>query len=238
MSQGECTYMPHAEGTIRGKGERLFRKFAYRVWKGELNRYRRRTARSALRVVDVGCGPGFLLQCLGDWFPTFELMGVDANERLLDVMRSRCKTAQGVKGDASSLPLENVSCDVVFAFHVIEHMKDPARLLAEARRILRPDGLLVIATPNAQGLAARLLKRRWVGFSDPTHISLYGPSFWRGLVQEAGFSIQHDGTTGLSGIPLFNRVPLGLIHWIPSFFCGHYPWDLGEAYICVALKVA
>lgn len=236
MAESNCMYMPHTQRSIRGKAEVVFRQLAYRAWKRELTRYSRFSARSALRVVDVGCGPGFLLQCLSAWFPDFELIGVDANEQLLEVMHSRCRRATGIKGDASCVPLVDESCDVFFAFHVVEHMEQPMRLIVEAQRVLRPGGMLAIATPNAEGLGARLLKQKWAGHSDPTHISLHGPSFWRDLIRMTGFSIRHDGTTGLSGIPLFNHLPLGLIHWIPSFFCGHYPWSFGEAYVCVALK--
>jgi SAM-dependent methyltransferase len=120
--------------------------------------------------------------------------------------------------------------------HVVEHLTAPTEFFSEARRVLRPGGHLVIATPNASGLGARLMKDKWQGFSDPTHIALNAASYWRNLVTDAGFTICREGTTGLTGIPGFNRMPLGLIHWIPTFFFGFYPWELGEAYICVALK--
>lgn len=78
------------------------------------------------------------------------------------------------------------------------------------------------------------MKEKWQGFADPTHISLNGSSFWRSLVADSGFAIARDGTTGLTGIPWLNKMPLGLIHWVPAFFFGFFPWQLGEAYICVA----
>ncbi|MGH9343870.1 MAG: class I SAM-dependent methyltransferase, partial [Terriglobia bacterium] len=139
-------------------------------------------------------------------------------------------------GDARVLPLKNESVDVLFALHVVEHLDDPAAFFAQAARVLRPGGRLVIATPNAEGLGARLMKDRWMGHSDPTHIALNGPSFWQNLVRSAGFRIVHDGTTGLTGIPWLNRMPLGLIHWVPTFIFGYFPWNLGEAYICTASK--
>ena len=139
-------------------------------------------------------------------------------------------------GDACALPLANRSADVAFALHVVEHLAQPEQFFAEARRVVRPGGLLVIATPNAASLGARIMGRKWIGFSDPTHVSLHRPSYWSELLGQFGFEIARDGTTGLSGIPLLNKMPLGLIHWIPTFFFGYFPWKLGEAYICVATR--
>jgi hypothetical protein len=56
------------------------------------------------------------------------------------------------------------------------------------------------------------------------------------MLERSGFKIERQGTTGLSGLPLLNKMPLALIHWIPSFFFGYFPWNLGEAYICVATR--
>jgi SAM-dependent methyltransferase len=229
-------YMPHAENTLKGRAERIFRRLSYDLWRRELNRFLpKRAVLSNPSIVDVGCGPGFLVHCLEKWFPMAEVVGVDASDQLLEVARSRCERVRFLKGDACSLPLKDGSVDVIFILHVLEHLARPADCLAEALRVLRPGGLLVVATPNAAGLGARLMKHNWRGYSDPTHISLHGVSFWRGLLKSLGFRIVHDGTTGLTGIPNLNRMPLGLIHWVPTFIFGYFPWQLGEAYICTAL---
>jgi SAM-dependent methyltransferase len=232
-----CRYMPrHADGTIRSRANQLFNRLTYDLWRRELQRFRRTQQNSRLRIVDIGCGPGFLLQCCEAWGFDAELIGVDQSEALLSVAKSRCKGMKALKGDVSSLPLQDQSVDVAFALHVVEHLNEPTVFFAEAHRILRPNGLLVIATPNSEGLGARVMGRRWNGYSDPTHVSLHGPSFWSDLVGESGFRISRHGTTGLTGIPLLNKMPLGLVHWIPSFIFGHFPWRLGEAYICVAVR--
>jgi SAM-dependent methyltransferase len=229
-------YLPRAEDTVRGKGEKLFRMLAYDVWRRELSRFGRGQKNARLRVVDVGCGPGFLLGCIERWFPFAELIGVDQSEDLLEVAQSRCKSMTALKGDASRIPLPDGSADAAFALHVVEHLKQPDVFFAEARRVVRPGGLLVVATPNLDGLGSRLMKEKWSGYSDPTHISLHGESFWAEMFDRAGFDIAHRGTTGLSGIPGLRRMPLGLLHWIPTFICGYFPWKLGEACICVGVR--
>jgi SAM-dependent methyltransferase len=230
-------YMPKPENTLGGKAERLFRRLSYDLWRRELKRYLR--SHGDLKrptIVDVGCGPGFLVNCLENWFPQAEVIGIDSSDELLDVARSRCEKVRFLKGDACSLPIGDGSADVLFILHVIEHLPEPSNFFAEAQRVLRPGGLLVVATPNSEGLGYRLMKQNWQGFSDPTHISLKSISSWRDVVTGSGFKIVRDGTTGLTGIPILNRMPLGLIHWVPTFIFGHFSWQLGEAYICTAQK--
>jgi len=56
------------------------------------------------------------------------------------------------------------------------------------------------------------------------------------LLNGSGFDIVQHGTTGLSGIPLLDRMPLGLIQWIPVFLFGYFSWRRGEAFICAAIR--
>jgi SAM-dependent methyltransferase len=235
MSNSQVSsYMPASRGTIRGWVESRFRSLAYLLWKRELNRLVQNNRSRILRVVDIGCGPGFLLESLRSWFPNASLTGVDASEQLLAVMSSRCKDGRGLIGDACSIPLPDASEDVVFCLHVVEHLANPQQFFSEARRVLRPKGLLVMATPNLDGLGAKIMKENWIGYSDSTHISLHGAAFWRDVSMKAGFTIRRDGTTGLSGIPAFRHFPLGLLQRLPILLFGFFPWSKGEAYICVA----
>lgn len=230
-------YIPPSELTLRGKGHSLFRRLQYDIWRRELNSFGVNSGRSMRpTIIEVGCGPGVLLRCLETWFPDSHVVGIDASEKLLEIARMKCKNVTFLKGDARRIDLEDGIADVIFALHIIEHLDKPDAFFMEASRVLRPGGLLVIATPNKEGLGAKLMGDKWVGYSDPTHIALNGPSFWRQTLQTSGFEIARDGTTGFTGIPVLNRMPLGLIHWIPLFFFGYLPWTLGEAYICTAIS--
>jgi ubiquinone/menaquinone biosynthesis C-methylase UbiE len=237
LNNEACRYLPRYEqNTVRGRAKHLFNKLTYNVWRRELRRFGRTQQERPLKIVDIGCGPGFLLGCFAGWFPDMVLTGVDQSEDLLAVAKKRCPKMIPLVGDVSSVPLPDGCADVAFALHVVEHLPQPDLLFTEVRRILRPGGLLVLATPNPEGLGARLMGKRWQGYEDPTHIALHGPSYWTERMKMAGFEIVRYGTTGLSGIPLFNRMPFGLIHWIPGFFFGYFSWNLGEACVCTAVR--
>ena len=229
-------YLPRERHTMAGCWEALFRRLAYHFWRRRLKRFAALSPAAPLRVVDLGCGPGFLLHAIHGWFPPMLLTGVDRSAALLRVAQSLCPAISVLEGDAAAIPLDDGAADVLFALHVVEHLPRPELLFREAHRVLRTDGMLLMATPNPEGLGARLMGARWSGYSDPTHISLHGESFWLGQLEAEGFAVIRHGTTSLSGLPLLGQMPLALLHWIPTFFCGHFPWRYGEACVVEAMR--
>ena len=206
------------------------------MWRREVERLIRRSAPGArLRLLDFGCGPGFLLQFCGEWFPSVRRVGVDLDRSVLRYASRQLPAVSFLLTSASrqGLPLAEGSFDVVAALHIVEHLEDPDRFLRDARRTLKRGGLLMLATPNPAGLGARIAGKRWTGLRED-HISLRRPDEWRAAVERAGFRVRREGTTGLSGVPVLRRMPLAFLHWAPMLIWGFFPWQQGEAYICIA----
>jgi 2-polyprenyl-3-methyl-5-hydroxy-6-metoxy-1,4-benzoquinol methylase len=90
------------------------------------------------------------------------------------------------------LPIEDASADVVSCLAVIEHVERPDVLVAEARRILRPQGVFVVTTPAAQAKPILELISVRLGLIDPTeildHKRYYRPSTLREELAQAGFA--------------------------------------------------
>ena len=90
------------------------------------------------------------------------------------------------------LPLPDASVDVVSCLAVIEHVDRPDVLVAEAQRILRPGGVLVVTTPAAQAKPILELISVRLRLIDPTeildHKRYYRPATLRAELQQAGFS--------------------------------------------------
>jgi len=83
------------------------------------------------------------------------------------------------------------SVDVVTLWEVIEHLPDPASTLRAIHRILKPGGLLVLSTPDAASLVARLLARRWPGWGKiPEHLYFFDRRTLRKLLEVAGFAVE------------------------------------------------
>ena len=68
--------------------------------------------------------------------------------------------------------------EIVIAKHVVEHLSHPERAIAEMSRVLKPGGLLILATPNLSSPMRMRKKGDWIGYKDPTHISLKPPEEW------------------------------------------------------------
>jgi 2-polyprenyl-6-hydroxyphenyl methylase / 3-demethylubiquinone-9 3-methyltransferase len=105
------------------------------------------------RILDVGCGAGFLSNHLGSL--GHDVTGLDASEDALAVAARHDlgHTVRYQKGDALKLPFEDASFDVVCAMDFFEHLENPEHAIAEAARVLRPSGLFFFHTFNRNFLA-------------------------------------------------------------------------------------
>ena len=99
-------------------------------------------SRSDLDIVDVGCGAGGFLGPLARFG---RVRGYDDAPELVEVCRERGLQAE--LAGALELPLVEASSDLVTLFDVIEHIPDDVGALAEARRVLRPGGMVFLSTP-------------------------------------------------------------------------------------------
>jgi len=101
-------------------------------------------------IVDVGCGTGSALRHAAASVARGTLIGIDPVPRMVEIAREGAAShAHGSRiefrvGSAESIPVEDSTADLVFAFDSFDHWKDKAIGLAEVRRILQPDGRLVV----------------------------------------------------------------------------------------------
>lgn len=101
------------------------------------------------RVLDVASGVGYgceMLKAAG----ASEVVGVDYSPEATRYAAARYASRQPhyLVGDAESLPFGDGQFDVVVSFETIEHLPRPQRFLQQVKRVLRPDGLLIVSTPN------------------------------------------------------------------------------------------
>jgi len=100
------------------------------------------------RIVDVGCGEGTATHLVKRLDPRNTVIGVDWSAMAL--VQARARGLLVIQGgvDASGLPLPDAGADVVIMSELIEHLVDTDAAIEEARRILRPGGILLLSTPN------------------------------------------------------------------------------------------
>jgi len=93
------------------------------------------------RVLEVGCGTGHWLQCLGG--TRFRVAGLDVSDQMLAYARAQAPSAALVQGSAEHLPWAGESFDRVFCINAFHHFQNKVAFLAEAIRVLRPGGLMM-----------------------------------------------------------------------------------------------
>jgi SAM-dependent methyltransferase len=153
------------------------------------------------RVLDLGCRDGALTQA---YARENVIVGVDADrDALAEAAKLGIETRWADLDEP--LPFEDLSFDVVVAGELLEHLRDPRRLAAEVRRVLRPGGVFVASVPNAFRLKNRL--RFLLGRKpedDPTHLHMFSPAEVRALL--AGFDDVHLDFIAGRLVPLHGRL--------------------------------
>jgi ubiquinone/menaquinone biosynthesis C-methylase UbiE len=91
--------------------------------------------------------------------------------------------------DGNALPFPDSSFDVLTAWHVIEHVADVERTLADWFRVLRPNGVLALETPDASSPIVRLRGSSYRKFWAPEHTYTFTPSTLAEFMQRAGFEL-------------------------------------------------
>jgi SAM-dependent methyltransferase len=106
-------------------------------------------------VLDAGCGVGYGSAYLAE--TARKVVGVDRSAEALDHARREYSrpNVEFVEGDLLELPLPKAAFDVVCAFEAIEHLDDQRGFLAEAARVLRPAGTLLVSTPRVDRTTRR-----------------------------------------------------------------------------------
>lgn len=139
------------------------------------------------RLLEVGCGRGWLTQRMQERFPA--TYGVDVNPRSI----VHAVTANLHVMDAVALEFDDEQFDHVYSFHAIEHIMDAAAALREMHRVLRPGGrvLLVYPAEPIRGLYA--MPGAWLGFGNPLlarrlHVHRFTPARIRRLAAECGLA--------------------------------------------------
>lgn len=214
----------------RGGLYRLKRKLTYAFAFRLLNKYL--SKRYDLEVLEIGTGSGFFLDFARERFPNSRFSGVEYDERLLAETASRATHAHLIQGNAENFDLGKSRFDLVVSFQVIEHLYNPGAMLDNVRAHLKPGGIFLVTTPNLSGLGARWMKDKWHGYRDD-HVSMKGKDEWDQLIASHGFSPLYSGSTFFSGVPVLNKLPLGIVNWLLLVVLGSLPWSAGESYVGV-----
>jgi 2-polyprenyl-6-hydroxyphenyl methylase/3-demethylubiquinone-9 3-methyltransferase len=182
-----------------------------------------------LSALDLGCGGGFMTEPLAG--RGAKVTGVDPSEPAIAAAREHAK-AGGLNidyrvGTAEAIPLPDSSVDCVVIVDVLEHVADPAVVIAEINRVLKPGGLLLYDTLNRTRLAAfafiflgeDVLRIGPQGTHDPA--KFITPAELLGMLRDGGFKTAPVVGLGPTGLNRRFDVTFGRLPTTAFMYMGH-----------------
>jgi len=123
------------------------------------------------KILDIGCGTGEFLKTFKD--SKWETFGIEPS---LDVRKMAIENyGFDVREESELKKLETSYFDVITMWHVLEHVPQLNDRIEELKRLIKPNGIIIIAVPNCSSLDAKIYKENWAAYDVPRHLYHFRP---------------------------------------------------------------
>jgi 2-polyprenyl-3-methyl-5-hydroxy-6-metoxy-1,4-benzoquinol methylase len=182
----------HVYGYVDYISERLHKQKGYRGICEHLKQLVH-TRRHRAKLLDYGCGLGFFLDAAYEF--GFDVEGLEFNRDAIDYIKKRYRYE--AYHPSEFRPSEPY--DVVTMFDVIEHLREPFEKIAEVRRMLSEDGVIVILTADATSLVSRMMGKRLEDFRRiKEHLFFFDRANLSSILEKQGFQVLKVASIGHS----------------------------------------
>lgn len=133
------------------KKREIKKSLKYRLWRRTyevLTAIKNFTSKPPRTIIDLGAADGRMLDLIHRQHPEAHCVGVEYNQGLVNFGRTKFPDLKLIQGDIQSLDFPEGSFDVAILTAVIEHVFDPAKVMREARRVLKSGGIIVLTAPD------------------------------------------------------------------------------------------
>lgn len=127
------------------------------------------------KLIEFGCATGAAANLLADY--GFNVYSTDISSYAVRLAKKHYPDIKFSLQDMQKLFTLDSDFDIVVAFDVVEHLKEPKIALMNAYKILKPGGTIILTTPNDYKHMS----------NDPTHINVKKPAVWRKIIKQIGF---------------------------------------------------
>jgi 2-polyprenyl-3-methyl-5-hydroxy-6-metoxy-1,4-benzoquinol methylase len=140
-----------------------------------------------LKILDLGCGTGAMSTYFDE---SFQKYGLEIPESVTNLTKQSYDKDKLHIGYLNENAFSDIFFDVVFCFHVIEHVPEPIPFVKNICRILKTGGELIISTPNFDSAMARRFGDNFRMLHDKTHCSLFGEHGLKDILEDFGFKVK------------------------------------------------
>lgn len=137
------------------------------------------------RLLDLGSGLGHFLEIANN--NGYEATGVELGKEKAAFAKKILKL-EVINANAEEVEFKAESFDIIVLMELIEHTNNPLNLLKKINKILKPDGIIYVTTPNINFLARWLLGNQWLILTPPWHLYFFNRKTLNKIFNRAGFS--------------------------------------------------
>ncbi len=177
-------YISHSD-TSQGFVNRLYHKVRKRTLLQKKRLIISTTGKRAGNILDIGAGTGAFLHVMqeADWRTT----GLEPDETARGKANELYRLHLDIPERLFSLPEQNF--DVITMWHVLEHVHRLHDYLSQLKKLLKPDGRLMIAVPNYTCYDAKVYKEFWAAYDVPRHLYHFSPASINKLLSLHGLKV-------------------------------------------------
>jgi 2-polyprenyl-3-methyl-5-hydroxy-6-metoxy-1,4-benzoquinol methylase len=137
-------------------------------------------------LLDVGCGTGDFLQIAmnNGW----NVFGIEPNDQARKI--ANIKSNNSAFKIEKLLEFESNTFDAITLWHVLEHLPNLEEHISIFKRLLKPDGLLIIAVPNYKSYDAKYYKQFWAAYDVPRHLWHFNKQSISKLISKQSFKVE------------------------------------------------
>lgn len=124
------------------------------------------------KLIEVGPASGRFLKIASE--NGYKVLGIEQDSECVNHIKNVLHINTILSNNpASELSKETSTCDIIVAWHVIEHLSNPQEfIVAVSKALLKPNGLVFISAPNPSALSFKVFGRHWVHLDAPRHLTL------------------------------------------------------------------
>lgn len=160
------------------------------------------------RLLDIGCATGHFLYYMKQQ-TAWQVYGLEPNAEAAHFAQEAFQLDVRI-GYLEDKLFPDHYFDAITLWDVFEHLPEPRAALAAIKRLLKPEGILVLRVPLVDSLDARLFGRYWIGLDPPRHYLLFSRKTLRQMLDQSGYHLVGEGAPSGSFFPFLLSLQFAL----------------------------
>lgn len=146
-------------------------------------------------ILDIGCAMGFYLEYAQKF--GWSIYGIEVSEYAAEYAKKLLKTRNIFHNTLENIEFEDNKFDVITMWLVLEHMTNPVKALLKIKKWLKPDGIIGIKVPNADGITFRSNLKKWIEQHPEDHMCDFTPDTLERIMNKCGYQLLELETEGI-----------------------------------------